>query len=242
MRYVFITGTSRGLGNALLEMFQEDRIISISRSKVETEYPLYKEFYVDFLDEKELESTVDEIFGSIEPEPGDEVFLINNAGVVDPVKSVENIDAEGFLNNYKVNVLAPALFMKGFVNQFKDLRGAKRILTVSSGAALNPTEGWAAYCSSKAAVNMVSDVLRLEMDRLQYPIFTATFRPGVIDTDMQSEIRSSEENEFPDVERFKKFKETNKLYNKKTVAYVLKRVITSDNFAFSESFSISDFL
>lgn len=242
MRYVFITGTSRGLGNALLEMFQEDRIISISRSKVETEYPLYKEFYVDFLDEKKLESTVDEIFGSIEPEPGDEVFLINNAGVVDPVKSVENIDAEGFLNNYKVNVLAPALFMKGFVNQFKDLRGAKRILTVSSGAALNPTEGWAAYCSSKAAVNMVSDVLRLEMDRLQYPIFTATFRPGVIDTDMQSEIRSSEENEFPDVQRFKKFKETNKLYNKKTVAYVLKRVITSDNFAFSESFSISDFL
>ena len=111
MRYVFITGTSRGLGNALLEMFQEDRIISISRSKVETEYPLYKEFYVDFLDEKELESTVDEIFGSIEPEPGDEVFLINNAGVVDPVKSVENIDAEGFLNNYKVNVLAPALFI-----------------------------------------------------------------------------------------------------------------------------------
>ncbi len=242
MRYVFITGTSRGLGNALLEMFQEDRIISISRGRVETEYPLYKEFYVDFLDEKKLESTVDEIFGSIEPEPGDEVFLINNAGVVDPVKSVESIDAEGFLNNYKVNVLAPALFMKGFVNQFKDLRGAKRILTVSSGAALNPTEGWAAYCSSKAAVNMVSDVLRLEMDRLDYPIFTATFRPGVIDTDMQSDIRSSEENEFPDVERFKKYKETNKLYNKKTVAYVLKRVITSDNFAFSESFSISDFL
>src|SRR5699024_5207552 len=98
------------------------------------------------------------------------------------------------------------------------------------------------YCSSKAAVNMVSDVLRLEMARLQYLIFTATFSPVVIVTDMQREIRSSEVNEFPDVQRMKKFKETNKLYNNKTVAYVLNRVITSDNFAFSESFSISDFL
>lgn len=242
MRYVFITGTSRGLGNALLEMFQEDRIISISRSEVETEYPLYKAFHIDLLDEKKLEQSIDDIFGAIEPEPGDEIFLINNAGIVDPVKSVANIDAENFLNNYKVNVLAPALLMKGFVNHFKDHQGAKRILTVSSGAALNPIEGWAAYCSSKAAVNMVSDVLRLEMDRLKYPIFSATFRPGVIDTDMQEEIRSSEENDFPDVARFQKYKENNNLYNKKTVAYVLKRVITSDNFAFSESFSISDFL
>lgn len=242
MRYVFITGTSRGLGNALLEMFEEDRVISISRSKVETEYPLYKEFYIDFLDEKKLERSIEEIFESIEAEPGDDIFFINNAGVVDPVKSVSNLEAEELLNNYKVNVLAPALFMKGFVNKFKDHQGAKRILTVSSGAALNPTEGWAAYCSSKAAVNMVSDVLRLEMDRLKYPIFSATFRPGVIDTDMQSDIRASEAEQFPDVERFKKFKDTNKLYNKKTVAYVLKRVITSDNFAFSESFSISDFL
>lgn len=242
MRYVFITGTSRGLGNALLEMFQEDRIISISRSEVETGCPIHREFHVDFLDENKLEQSVDEIFSSIDAQDGDEIFLINNAGIVEPVKSVENIDAASFLNNYKVNVLAPALFMKGFVNHFKDHRGAKRILTVSSGAALNPTEGWAAYCSSKAAVNMVSDVLRLEMDRLKYPIFSATFRPGVIDTDMQQEIRSSEENEFPDVGRFQKYKENNKLYNKKTVAYVLKRVITSDNFAFSESFSISDFL
>ena len=55
MRYVFITGTSRGLGNALMEMFQEDRIISISRSEVETGCPLHREFHVDFLDENKLE-------------------------------------------------------------------------------------------------------------------------------------------------------------------------------------------
>ena len=109
MRYVFITGTSRGLGNALLEMFDEDRVISISRSKVETEYPLYKEFYIDFLDEKKLENSIEEIFESIKAEPGDDIFFINNAGVVDPVKSVSNLEAEELLNNYKVNVLAPAL-------------------------------------------------------------------------------------------------------------------------------------
>lgn len=242
MRYVFITGTSRGLGHALLDIFSEDRIISISRSKVETDIELYREFHVDFLDEKALEEKIPEIFNSIQPEKGDEIYLINNAGAVNPVKSISNMDAQGYLDNYKINVLAPALLMKGYVNAFSDLQAAKRILTVSSGAALNPMEGWSAYCSSKAAVNMVSDVLRQEMDRLDYPIFTATYRPGVIDTDMQGEIRSADPDDFPDLEKFRKYKESNRLYPPKVVAYVAQRIITSDNFGFSESYSISDFL
>ncbi|MFB9859962.1 SDR family NAD(P)-dependent oxidoreductase [Salinicoccus siamensis] len=242
MRYVFITGTSRGLGHAMLDIFREDRIISISRSKVETDVELYKEFHVDFLDEQKLEEMLPEIFNSISPEKGDEIYLINNAGIVGPVHSIANMDAQGFMKNYKINVLAPALLMKGYVNAFSDIQAAKRILTVSSGAALNPMEGWSAYCSSKAAVNMVSDVLRQEMDRLDYPIFTATYRPGVVDTDMQGEIRSADPEEFPDLETFKKHKSSNRLYPPKVAAYVAKRIITSDNFGFSESYSISDFL
>ncbi|GAB3071675.1 SDR family NAD(P)-dependent oxidoreductase [Salinicoccus sesuvii] len=242
MRYVFITGTSRGLGNALLKTFKEDRIISISRTEVETDVSLYKTFHVDFLDEQTLEKTLNEVFDSIKPEKGDEIFLINNAGTVNPVKSIANMDAKGFLDNYKINVLAPALLMKGFTEAFGELQASKRILTVSSGAALNPIEGWAAYCSSKAAVNMVSDVLRQEMDRLDYPILSATYRPGVIDTDMQGEIRSADPDDFPDINKFQDYKSSNKLYPAETVAYVAKRILTSDNFGFSESYSVSDFL
>jgi len=120
MRYVFITGTSRGLGEALLNEFKKDRIISISRSEVDSDVQLFKAFHLDLKNESELEKESPKIFSSIAPAEGDEIFLINNAGSVGPVQSVENMDAAGYLDSYKVNVLAPALLIKAFINKYKN--------------------------------------------------------------------------------------------------------------------------
>ncbi|WP_411844317.1 SDR family NAD(P)-dependent oxidoreductase [Salinicoccus sp. HZC-1] len=242
MRYVFITGTTRGLGQSLLEAFKEDRIISISRREVETDVDIYKEHHIDFLDETAMEDDIPEIFSSISPEKEDEIYLINNAGTVNPVKSVENMDVKGYLDNYKVNVLAPALFIKGFIKAFKDLQSEKRILTVSSGAAVNPMEGWAAYCTSKAAINMLSGVTRLETGDFEYPILSATFRPGVIDTDMQKTIRSSDPDEFPNIDKFKSYKSDQRLLAPDHVASVLKQIITSERYSETANYDINDYM
>lgn len=242
MRYVFITGTTGGLGASLLGAFQEDRIISITRRKVQTDIRLYREFHIDFLDEGTLAEEILDIFGSINPVAGDEIFLINNAGTVGPVKSVENMDAKGYLDNYKVNVLAPALFIKGFIRSFKALDARKKILTVSSGAALSPMEGWAAYCTSKAAVNMLSCVTRTETSGLDSPVLSSTFRPGVIDTGMQKEIRESDPKEFPNIDKFKNYKSEDRLLDPDFVASILKKIITSDDFAESANYDIADYI
>ena len=242
MRYVFITGTSRGLGEALLNEFKGDRIISLSRSEVDSDVQLFKTFHLDLKNESELEQESSKIFSSVTPDEGDEVFLINNAGTVEPVQSVENIDAAGYLDSYKVNVLAPALLIKAFINEYKNQNITKRILTVSSGAAVNATEGWAAYCSSKAAVNMISDVVRLESSRHGTHIESATFRPGIIDTDMQTAIRSSDPEQFPSIEKFKEYKASEQLIPPEKVAQTLKTVITAENFKDQGHYDISEYI
>ncbi|MFD2829432.1 SDR family NAD(P)-dependent oxidoreductase [Corticicoccus populi] len=242
MRYIFITGASRGLGEACLDVFRDDRIISVSRTSIDKSYNVYKEFNIDFNEESGLEEKLNEVFQSISPSTDDEIYLINSAGTVAPVKQVRELTAEDYLKNYKVNVLAPAMLIKQFINTFENHSGKKRILTVSSGAAINPVEGWGAYCSSKAAVNMLDSVVRLETGRLDYPIQSAVFSPGVMDTDMQAEIRQSDETSFPDVERFKSYKSSGKLNSAFTVAEVVKKIITADDFSEEAVYNVSDYV
>jgi NAD(P)-dependent dehydrogenase (short-subunit alcohol dehydrogenase family) len=64
-----------------------------------------------------------------------------------------------------------------------------RIINLSSGAALRPLEGWSAYCAAKAGLAMLTRSLALEYGEAGIRAFG--FAPGVVDTDMQAEIRAS---------------------------------------------------
>src|SRR5699024_7088591 len=230
MKYVFLTGTNRGLGKAAANVFKDSRVISITRSNVDKTGNIHKAFTVDFNDTDAMEQFIPEIFNSVDPDETDEVYLLNVAGIVDPVKAVSNLSAEEMLTNYKVNVVAPTLLIQGFVNRFKDFGGEKRIVTVTSGAARGPIEGWSVYCSSKAAVNMIHSVLDKENIQQGNNIKSAVFYPGVIDTGMQEVIRASDIEEFPNLDRFKEYKETNKLAKAEDVAAALYKVVTLEDF------------
>ncbi|CEA01940.1 Benzil reductase ((S)-benzoin forming) [Jeotgalicoccus saudimassiliensis] len=242
MKYVFLTGTNRGLGEAAAKTFGDSKIISITRSKVEEAGNIHKSFSVDFSDTDALEQFVPEIFNSVDPDETDEVYLLNVAGIVDPVKAVSNVSADDMVTNYKVNVVAPTLLIQGFVNRFKDFEGEKRIVTVTSGAARSAIEGWGVYCSSKAAVNMVHGVLNKENIHQGNNIKSAVFYPGVIDTGMQEVIRASDINEFPNLDRFKEYKDTNKLAKAEDVAAALHKVVTLEDFGSEESYDVKDYI
>ena len=242
MRYVFLTGTNRGLGEAVAKLFKDDQIISITRSPLADKANIQEIFLTDFNDIEKLEQSIPEIFSSVEPTEGDEVYLLNVAGIVDPVQSLSHLQGTDMLDNYKINVVAPTLLIKGFINRFKDFAGNKRILTVTSGAAVNGIEGWGAYCSSKAAVNMVHEVLNKENIHQNNNIKSAVFYPGVIDTGMQETIRSSDINEFPNLERFKEYKSSNVLAQAEDVAAALVKVVTANDFGEQESYNVKDYI
>ena len=64
-------------------------------------------------------------------------------------------------------------------------RTSGRIIFTSSGAAVNAYTGWGAYGASKAALNHLALTLGAE----EPGVTSISIRPGVVDTDMQRDIR-----------------------------------------------------
>ena len=60
-----------------------------------------------------------------------------------------------------------------------------RIILTSSGASLNAYQGWGAYGAGKAVLNHLALTLSVE----EPDVTTVSVRPGVVDTEMQREIR-----------------------------------------------------
>lgn len=141
-----------------------------------------------------------------------------------------------------MNVLAPMVMTKIMINALKEIPCEKKIVSISSGAAVNPVSGWSAYCSAKAGLNMFAEVVHTEQQDVQHGVKSVTFRPGVIDTDMQQEIRSSDEKDFKDVERFKDLKKNNELLKPEDVANAIYKLIASADFGKDNNYSVQDYL
>jgi benzil reductase ((S)-benzoin forming) len=64
------------------------------------------------------------------------------------------------------------------------------------------------YCAAKAGLDMFSKVLHSEqpIHRPKHPVRIFSIAPGVVDTDMQAQIRAMSKKDFPNKERFIKMK------------------------------------
>ena len=118
--------------------------------------------------------------------------LVNNAGVLGPIGPLAGADREGYERNWAINVLGPVLMSREAIPHLRPNAG--RILNVSSGAAIHAIEGWGAYCLAKGALNQLTRVIAAEE-----PNITAiSFRPGVVDTEMQATIRREGSGGMPE--------------------------------------------
>ncbi len=206
---VILTGHSQGLGKALLDYYLDKsgvEVIGISRKLLGINSPRLKEISLDLSDLDLLENQLDLIF----PDSSyDEILLINNAGSIGEIKSVGLLDSKRLQSLMNLNLLAPALLTNAFVARFQGLKNKRVVCNISSGAAHKPMEGWASYCSSKAALAMFTQVCQKENRNSRIRFFSIA--PGIIDTPMQAEIRKSDEKNFPDLARFLAYKSEGKL-------------------------------
>ena len=133
--------------------------------------------------------------------------VVNNAGIILPLARIEEADPEAWMQNWRVNLLAAVMLVKEALPALRAQRG--RVVNISSGAAVRAFPGWGAYCAAKAALNHVTAVLALE----EPEITAIAFRPGVVDTDMQADIRREGARAMPRewYERFIRYKEEGRL-------------------------------
>lgn len=209
--HIFITGASSGLGKELAETFLEKSnknvVTGISRSKT-IEHPRYHHIYADLSNIDELERL--EIIIS---ESENRCMLINNAGQIEPIGFIHNLSPNNLAKHYHLNVLAAHVMCAKFLMSTEN-KPHRHIINISSGAGKYPVEGWSAYCAGKAAIDMLSRVMAEEYANLD----VWSLAPGIVDTPMQSTIRNTPQESFPDLPRFVNYHRNGELVSAKQTA------------------------
>jgi NAD(P)-dependent dehydrogenase (short-subunit alcohol dehydrogenase family) len=80
----------------------------------------------------------------------------------------------------------------------------------------------AAYCAAKAGMDHFTRCLALDEARLPHGARVCSLAPGIIDTDMQVQLRSADAINFPDQAGFAQFKAAGQLSSTSEAA---KRVL-----------------
>ncbi|MGM0846765.1 MAG: (S)-benzoin forming benzil reductase [Bacillota bacterium] len=251
LAYAIITGASKGLGAAAAQQLLTEglKVISVSRSEnkelkemAEKKNGSYLHYSCDLGNTSEVRTTFNAIAEVVFQEGEDNVYLINNAGMVNPIETAGSLDEEKIEANVNVNLLSPILISNIFLGKAEGIDSRLVIANVSSGAGSRPVHGWSIYCSTKAGINMFTQTTALELDERQSSHKIFAFSPGIMDTDMQSTIRSSSKSAFNDIDTFKKYKEEGKLRDAETVAAALIKVLVSSTIENGEIYQINDLL
>lgn len=191
--------------------------------KLQSEYPRQVRVVAGDMADFSLAQTAVEVtmkeFGQIHG-------LIINHGVLPPVTTIGNCDIEAWKENFNVNFFSAVAFVSAKtkainldVTDFLQAKAALpllrtsngRIIFTSSGAATSAYGGWGAYGSSKAALNHLAKTLSTEEPN----VISIAIRPGVVDTQMQKELRDTHASAMLE-------KEAAKFYNLHEAGELLK--------------------
>jgi hypothetical protein len=231
-RRAIVTGHSRGIGAAIAQhlLSRDIRVLGISRrgnSELRQRYPnLLTEIQLDLADSAALAFWLegDAVGGFVR---GSRMaMLVNNAGVLEPIGPLEAQDVRLVERAVAVNVGAVLMLSAAFAQKTRDI-GDRRILHISSGAGSSAYAGWSVYCATKAALDHHARAVALdESPNLRI----GAVAPGVIDTDMQAEVRQTTEDKFPERERFVALKREGRLRSPDQAGRDVVELLLSDRF------------
>lgn len=218
----YITGSSRGIGFHLTNEALGDNdtfVYGIARTPNIT-HQRYQHIPMDLSCLEQLENLLLPVV-----ENAEKVVLVNNAGMLGTIAPVGALDTQSIIKTHTLNTIAPTVLSDWVIKTYGRIAKEIVILNISSGVANYPIHGWANYCASKAAINMLTRVINLENGLGNVKAFAVA--PGIVDTGMQTEIRSANPNAFPNLPRFVEYKENGLLSNPEDVSKGLMEIIGS---------------
>ena len=228
MHAVIVTGVSRGLGEALAKALLGSgaMVVGIGRTaSAKLAGVRFRHVACDFSDPVAIAASVAPALRALAESSPSAVTLINNAAVATPVGLIGRLDAAAVESAFATNIAAPLVIADLFCRAFPGSAPPRRIINISSGAAQSAVAGSAAYCMSKAALEMLTRAL--VADHAATSLECITLRPGIFETGMQQFMRSQDPAEFPSVGLFRGFKENGLLKDPADVATAIVRKLVA---------------
>jgi len=187
---IFITGTSSGIGNGLAKYYlsKGKTVVGLSRS-VPADLDSIDRYSHITADLSELSSIATMVSDKLSDVEIDTVIL--NAGILPSLGDLSDISIDEIKKVMDINVWSNKMLIDSLMKTHSEL---KKLIAISSGAAVSGARGWNAYSISKASLNMMISLYAKEYPSVH---FTA-FAPGLVDTAMQDVICSQpDDDDYP---------------------------------------------
>ena len=143
-------------------------------------------------------------------------LLVHNAAVLGPVGPLLEVSLDDWRSHMASNVEGPLFLTRELLPKLVE---GSRVIQITSGAAHHGKKGIGLYCTSKAALFMLGQILKDELAK--QGVWFGTVIPGQVDTPMQAEIRAIDSEIMPMVEQWRVYKTTGSLLKPEFVAQFL---------------------
>jgi benzil reductase ((S)-benzoin forming) len=206
-----LTGASRGMGLAMAEQLLKPghTVLCISRkaneelaAKAQAAGAKCEQWTQDLAEPASAAARLADWLGRQIPGTFASATLINNAGMIPRIAPLSGIAAEDLASALRVGLEAPMLLTGAFLRATESWAVPKKVLNISSGLGRRAMASQAAYCSAKAGMDHFTRCVALEEAAKPLGAKLCSLAPGVIDTDMQVQLRGADASAFPDIGNF----------------------------------------
>ena len=234
-----LTGGSRGMGLAIAEQLLQtgNSLLCISRNTnpdlaeaaQKAHVPLTQWIH-DLADGEGASKRLREWLQSQNPADFASASLINNAGVIPPIAPLRQSQPADLALALRVGLEAPMALCAAFLGATDNWPVPRKVLNISSGLGRYPMASQAGYCAAKAGMDHFTRCLALDEALHANGAKVCSLAPGVIDTDMQVQLRGAAGEVFPDQSKFLQLKALGQLSSPAKAAEQVLRFLARPDF------------
>jgi NAD(P)-dependent dehydrogenase (short-subunit alcohol dehydrogenase family) len=216
-----LTGASRGLRLAMARQLRArgHRLLTLSRRpNVQLDGPGVEQWAVDLAQPADAAARLQAWVQALPRGEVTSLSLINNAAGLAPLAPLGDVLAGELSAALRVGLEAPMLLSSAFLRASADLAVPRKVLNISSGLGRFAMAGGAVYCAAKAGLDHLSRAVALEEAARPNGAKIVSLAPGVIDTDMQLQLRNADPSVFAEAARFASLKAEGRLDSAETAA------------------------
>ena len=234
-----LTGASRGMGLAMAQQLLTtgNTLLCISRNaspelatRAQKSGQALMQWTHDLADTEGVSARLRDWLQSQDPGQFASANLINNAGIIPPVVPLRQSQPADLAQALRVGLEAPMALCAVFLGTTQTWRLPRKVLNISSGLGRSPMASQSGYCAAKAGMDHFTRCLALDEALQANGAKVCSLAPGVIDTDMQVQLRGSASAAFPDQSLFAQLKARGQLSSPEQAANQVLRFLARPDF------------